>query len=128
MWRGKQCLSKAIEALARIDGDSMLVDRCVKYLQQLLRLTDDWCKLSTVSSYLYLPDLRNNVANRFPNISVISAGDGNAAWPGSQGMALTEINSSEVVDLDFLMNMPLMQSIDDFGNDIQLALYPTDLF
>ncbi|KAF4345857.1 activator of stress s 1 [Fusarium beomiforme] len=54
--------------------------------------------------------------------------DGNTAWSDMQEMALPGIDTSEVVDLEFLMKMPLMQSNDDFGNDIQLALFPTDIF
>ncbi len=44
--RTKQFLDKAIEALVRLDAGNHVLNRCVDYLKQLVRLADGWCTFS----------------------------------------------------------------------------------
>lgn len=41
---GREILGRAIEALVCLDYGNALLDRCVAYLRQLVKLIDEWGK------------------------------------------------------------------------------------
>ncbi|KAH7141726.1 c6 zinc finger domain-containing protein [Dactylonectria macrodidyma] len=48
--RGRDTLRKAIDALVCLDDGNALVDRCVAYIRQLLRLVEEWIATLTVAN------------------------------------------------------------------------------